>query len=597
MGTKQRKHPKVRLSAAVSTPVPPKAAGGATQRNLLLLVAVLLFGYYGIALKWSVDEFAHFLLGVIFLWGPIGAFLYVALCRSIVDPMVRLALSCAGSYTLTTLLYFAAAVLRVDWLFGGGLIGATATAVWLGRRPQNKVSLSLPRLDSILLVIVAGSLVTTIPYSSLITLQPSGNRLVTGFPDHFYHIGLEYELNRHVPPSQATILGGTPERAYHNFPHLTVMLLARFTGQSDMLRSHSVYHYAVVTVLICLTMYGLGFLLTASTTGGYVCAFLPFLFAIATRPIMPNTIGYFFFTALPHATSSVYPTLFTSPQMYSGVAVLYGVALGIAALLQVRGLDRADWGLLVLCSLMIASLLRFRVHCWIAAFPSFLVLVVVVFRRSRNPGWLIAGAIAIVASALLYAEMFLPVYMRGTAHVQFALNYLSNVPFYKIWPFSATVEGLLHRLLTGSQFNYIWQVVCLVGFAVWDMLGIPLCITLVLVPLIMKHGVGRSYYVFTMGLIALSIVFATCVSAGYDGYSIPGQVLYHIGWYALPLEGIGIAWLVSYLRRHTNYAPVVLLIVGTISGFASVISQREVLPSLAAIDGVITRLAGMRFVM
>src|SRR5260370_4009047 len=157
------------------------------------------------------------------------------------------------------------------------------------------------------------------------------------------------------------------------FSHLAAMFMARFTGQRQMLRGHGVYHCAAITVLICLTLYGIGFLLTTTRTGGYVCAFLPFLFAIPMRPIMPNTLGYFFFTVLPHATSTVVPTLGTSPQMYSGIAVMYGVLLGIAAVMRMPRAERGDYVLPVVSGLMVATLLRFRVHCWIATLPVFLV--------------------------------------------------------------------------------------------------------------------------------------------------------------------------------------------------------------------------------
>src|SRR5258708_13550323 len=167
------------------------------------------------------------------------------------------------------------------------------------------------------------------------------------------------------------------------FPHLTAMLMARFTGQADLLRLHGVFHYAAITILICLALYGIGFLLTATTTGGYVCAFLPFLFAIAMRPILPNALGYFFFTVLPHATSTVFPTLGTSPQMYSGIAVMYAVLLGIAAMLLKPRAERGDYVLPVVSSLMVATLLRFRVHCWIATLPVFLVFVSVMWDRSE----------------------------------------------------------------------------------------------------------------------------------------------------------------------------------------------------------------------
>ncbi len=553
------------------------------KRDIPLLVTCLLLGYYGIALHWSIQEFAYCLVGMALLWGPIGALLYLSLERAIVDPTVRLSFSCVGSYTLTTLLYFAVAVPRLGWLFYAGLIAAGATAVWLVGRP-GRSPISLPRLDAGLLAIMAGSLVTTIPYSAVLTLQPSGDRILRGGVDQLYHIGLEYELSRGVPPSQATIRGGTPERAYHMFSHLTVVLLAKFTRQSEMLRAHSVYHYAAITVLICLAMYGIGFLLTASSTGGYVCAFLPFLLAIATPPLMPNRLGYFFFTILPHASSSVYPTLFTSPQMYSGIAVMYGVLLGIAVLVRTP----RTAALPVVTGLMVAALLRFRVHCWLAAMPVFLLFVFVMWYRTKRSVWLLAAAVAIVVSGLLYAEMLLPAYMRGTAEIHLGFNNLSQISFYNVWPFASATKQILGVLLHGRALNWSWQIACVAGFTIWDILGIPLCAALVLGWTIMKGSQTTGYYLFTLGTVGVSMFLALVLNAGYDQYSVPGQLLYHLGWYTLPVGGVCLAWLISSLQLHWKHASTVLAMIALPLGITSVITQRSVFSELMAPLDVIT---------
>ncbi len=575
-------------SPVAAAPVVPPVVGGGPRRKILLLAAFLLLGYYGIATNWSVYELWRCVLGLALLWGPLGALLYILLRRSVADPTVRLALSYAGSYSLTTLVYFAASVMGAAWLFYAVLLGASAAVVWLGRRFLKTKSIEFPRLDAVLLTIVAASLVTTIPYNTKVTLKPSGDRVITAFSDHFYHAGLEYELSRHVPPSQASVRGGSPERAYHMFPHLTTMLMARFTGQSDMLRAHGVYHYAAITILICLALYGIGFLLTATTTGGYVCAFLPFLFAIAMRPIMPNALGYFFFTVLSHATSTVVPTLGTSPQMYSGIAVMYGVLLGIAAMLLKPRAERGDYVLPVVSGLMVATLLRFRVHCWIATLPVFLVFVSVMWYRSRRTTWLLSAVVAIAVSALLYREMSLPVYLRGTNELHLALSGLSRIPFYRVWPFSSSIEHLLAKLLSGTLLNWTWEIVCLVGFTVWDIVGIPLCIVLALVPAIMKRAQTIGYYLFTMAIILCSMVVATCVTMGYDPYSVPAQFAYHFGWYALPLAGVGVTWLVLSVKRRMRHAWILWTVIAVISGVASAWTQRQFVPSVIGPGTVIT---------
>jgi hypothetical protein len=563
--------------------VSPAVQGSGIQRNISLLVACLLLGYYGIALNWSIQEFATCLVGMALLWGPVGALVYVALGGTIVDPMVRLSFSCAASYALTTLLYFAVAVPHLGWLFYAGLIAAGATAVWLGCRP-GRSPISLPRLDAGLLVIVAASLVTTIPYSSVLTLQPSGDRILRGIGDQLYHTGLEYELSRGVPPSQSAIRGGSPERAYHMFPHLTVVLLAKFTRQREMLRAHCVYHYAAITVLICLAMYGIGCLLTVSRTGGYVCALLPFLFAIATPPLMPVHADYFFFTILPQASSSVFPVLFTSPQMYSGLAVIYGVMLGIAALVRTPG----GVALPLVCGLMVAALLRFRIHCWLAAMPLFLLVMLVMWYRTKRLIWLLPAAVAIIVSGLLYAEMLRPEYMRGTAEIHLKINDLWQFSFYRLWPFSKAIFHMLQVLLPTQVFYGARSIACDLGFTIFDMLGIPLSAALLFGWTIMKRGQTTGYYLFTVGIVAVSMFLALVLNSGYDEYSVHGQLLYHVGWYALPVGGVCLAWLISRLHQHAKYTSTFLPIIAVTLAITATISQRLVFPELDATLAVIT---------
>jgi len=98
--------------------------------------------------------------------------------------------------------------------------------------------------------------------------QKPGGMIYDGFPDRLYHVGLAYELSRHIPPRQATIRGGTPERAYHHFMHLTTMLIGPYSGQPDMLRAHLIYHYAVIQILMCLLL-SIGRTLASSRVAGY----------------------------------------------------------------------------------------------------------------------------------------------------------------------------------------------------------------------------------------------------------------------------------------------------------------------------------------
>jgi hypothetical protein len=75
---------------------------------------------------------------------------------------------------------------------------------------------------------------------------------------------------------------------------------------------------------------------------------------------------------------------------------------------------------------------------------------------------------------------------------------------------------------------------------------------------------------------------------GYDPYSVPGQFAYHFSWYALPLGGVGVTWLVLYVQRRTRHAWILWTIIAVISGIASAWTQRQFVPSVIGPGTVIT---------
>src|SRR5437660_11995831 len=111
------------------------------------------------------------------------------------------------------------------------------------------------------------------------------------------------------------------------------MLIDRYTGQPDMLRAQLVYHYFVIQVLMCLLLYGIGKTLAASRIAGYCTLALmyvavppaPNLWPVAGRESFPA----FYFTVFPHLSSGLAPLALSSPQMYSGLVVIYAVILGL----------------------------------------------------------------------------------------------------------------------------------------------------------------------------------------------------------------------------------------------------------------------------
>jgi hypothetical protein len=108
------------------------------------------------------------------------------------------------------------------------------------------------------------------------------------------------------------------------------------------------------------------------------------------------------------------------------------------------------------------------------------------------------------------------------------------------------------------------------------------------VPAILKRSKVIGYYLFTIGLILVSMVMATCVTMGYDPYSVPGQFLYHFGWYALPLGGVGVAWLILYTERRVSHAKIVWIAIAVICGLATAWTQRQFVPKQTLQGLVIT---------
>jgi hypothetical protein len=111
-----------------------------------------------------------------------------------------------------------------------------------------------------------------------------------------------------------------------------------------MLRAHLVYHYAVIQVLMCLLLYGIGKTLAASRVAGY-CALALMYVAVPPAPNLcpaPAAAGlpfkifpFFYFTVFPHLSSGLDPVSLLSPQMYSGLVAIRRYA-GTTAVLGAR---------------------------------------------------------------------------------------------------------------------------------------------------------------------------------------------------------------------------------------------------------------------
>ena len=216
---------------------------------------ILMLVYYCDAIGFSAVEIVLFSVGSILLWLPLGGTIFALLRSEVPDSIVRSTISAIASYSLTTLAYFAFSVLKVP-IFFYLLLGAALAfvAVELFRKILRSWPLGFPPASSwVLPIIISGSLIVTIPYKKLFetTYDPSTNETSHTYRlagDHMMHASIAYELDRNTPNTQSPFWAGLPDRAYHNFPHITTMLLARFTRtEGHATRSHriSLYHHRV----------------------------------------------------------------------------------------------------------------------------------------------------------------------------------------------------------------------------------------------------------------------------------------------------------------------------------------------------------------
>ena len=529
--------------------------------------------WYVAALGWDFGELARFALGIVMLWGPCGALLYLALRAEVPDRTARLTLCLIASYAVTTLVYFGLAVVRLEPLFYVGLVGVAIGVVaheLRGRRRPRDVWAPIAQLQPnvVLLALIAASLLLNIPYKTAYREGPEpGARTYLLHRDQLYHAGLAYELARNVPPRQASIRGGSPERAYHLFPHVTTMLLARFTGQADMLRAHLVYHYTVIEVLMCLALYCIARGLASSPIAGYAAVSLVYIAAIAWPPLMtPGSVSFyemlawppavvfgnpfFYFTLFPHVSSGLVPVAVTSPQMYSGLLVAYGILLGVLLLSIHGGHKPSPTKMFMILSLMVGATMRFRIHVFIVMLPAFVAMTSYFWWRYRDRTYIAPLAIALVVSSLLYLEMRSPIYLPETASVGLGYNGLtapgSPFSFVNSWPGAPGVYAwLASRIQDEATLLGAWQAISMLAFVVLNVLGVPLTVA---VGIYLAHRSAWRQLSLASALmcwlVASSTLAAMVLSAEYDSWSVGGQLLLHTRWYVFPLAGVA-AYLVG----------------------------------------------------
>jgi hypothetical protein len=542
---------------------------------LLALVSAVCFGLYFWRLEWTVPEFARFIVAAVALWLP-GTLVISYLTRNVIQPSgVRVIFSIGGAYGLTTPLYYVARLANLEAVFWGTLIGigiVFAIGWWRQRQHIRLPSLALlTSIDWLLLCIIALSLLVNLRYEIGFRDDAQGNSVFELYEDHPYHTGLVYELERHTPPLQESMRAGTPERAYHILPHVTTLLLKIVSGQPDALRVHLVYHYFILQVWTVLLFYALGRLLTGRKTGGYLLAALLYILVFLTPRLLPyQTLPLLYFTTFPYFSSSLNLVLGTAPQMYSGLVVCYTILLGVA-LLSIKAYRREDWGVLpLLTAVLVGVLMRFRLHIFLAFAPMCGLLLLYLAVRYRRLQPLLALAVLGAISVGLYLETFLPIYLPGTSSLTLGYNGLTAAEnrtqflnFIQYWPGSIAIYDWLNTLgLTTLQRDWLWQIVAMTGFVLFDVIGIPWLILLAIYTF--TRAVRRELRLLTLfifGAVATGLTVGIVVKLDYDTYSVAGQSLFHVSWYVFPLVGV-VAWLLLTSKRVVVRIPFLLVCLG-----------------------------------
>jgi hypothetical protein len=431
--------------------------------------------------------------------------------------------------------------------------------LWRRRPPIRLRSHALlGRLDWSLIALLVASLCVVARYQTAFEPTQDGARQFVTDGDQTYYASLVYELGRHVPPLQQPIRAGNPERAYHLFPHLTTMLVGRFTGQHDVLRTHLVYEYAWRVFLLCLATFCMARVIAGSRPAGYLAVAVLYVLAIPMEPWVRNSIGFFFFTGHPQATSSVEPVLLTSPQMFSGLVVTYGVLVGVLWM-SLRSRSRLPIAATAMVSaILVGSLMRFRIQAFLPVATGFVLILAIAWARSRERALAAAAAAVLLLSVLLYLEMGTPVYLAGSTEVVLGNNLLTfrkGFEWLNAWPFSRRAREALQGAALGPWVRqWIWQGVSLSMFTLANVVGIPAlaCAFMFLV----RPAAWREWRLlssFAVWLVAASVFGAMTLAASYDPFSLGGQMPLHAGYYLLPLAVVG-GWNGAghFLRSHRS---------------------------------------------
>ena len=560
---------------------------------------ILMLVYYCVAIGFSAVEIVLFSVGSILLWFPLGGMIFALLRSEVPDLIVRFTISAIASYSLTTLAYFAFSVLKVP-IFFYLLLGAALAfgAVKLFRKILRSWPLGFPPASTwILPIIISGSLIVTIPYKKLFetTYDPSTNETSHTYRlagDHMMHASIAYELDRNTPNTQSPFWAGLADRAYHNFPHITTMLLARFTQQREMLRAHIVYHYTIIECLFCLALFSLAKILTGSRIAGYIGAASIYIFLIHTPPLFARfthfdaQLQFVYFTLFPHASSGMELVEITSSQMYSGLLVLQGILLSIVCISLNVARGQACHILLGLAAMLIASTIRFRGQIFIVVMPSFLLIMLYATYWKRSAHYALAAALALLVAAPLFLEMRSATYLPISSGLRIGFNDLAMPDsglFFNNWPFAYIIVSFVRSALSNDYlFRGVWQLISMLAFTILNVVGILLTVCALI--FLWSRRAWNEFRLFSVVLL-LAFVFtifeAVLLAADYDLYSLGGQVPLHIRWYFLGLGPTAIWIIICRAQEGLKWSRETWGVIGLVIGGVLFFGRYLTLPSKA----------------
>lgn len=561
----------------------------------LLLAALICLGIWTIAVRQELGlaEAGGVIAGLIALWLPLGLAIYGATRRQFDGALAAGTFAAIASYALTTLLYFALAVVgiwqpAVPRCFPLLQFVILVASIWRLVRAKSGQPAARPApmfdagaassengkprgwlhvLDCVdwglVLLLVAGGLANERYQHTFepVTGAAAPSRLFVTGTEQCRFAALAYELTRGTPPRQQPSEAGARSSATHIFPELTLALMARYCGESDLLRAQLCLHSALISILLSLTIFTIASCGTGSRWAGYTSVALVTVLAIPwPRLISEHALDSYYFTLLPHATSCVEPLLVNFPGMASALLVAGGVMLGVAQLSLNTARGEPVGRLAIVLGMLVGALLRFRIQFGLFFIPVYLFLLCDCWRRKRETALFAAGVVALLIGAALAAEMKLPLYANESLRFQLANTRRALEPGYEwlnAWPLSWGARLAVKALPFGSPVqDWIWQILSTSMFFVCNILGLPFCIfAAVYLRSDRAWREFRLYTWMTMWLVAGSLAGAICVVAPDGDWSFGGRMLLSAGWFAFPAVGMGIWICSSACRRRWGIAP------------------------------------------